>query len=127
MDDYFILKFNKCVKTLNWNIFPKSKGNLTHVEISPGVCEIKNAFQVCPELETVVLPNTIKKLDNAFTGSTNLKTLHIQDLTSWCNVEIVNNGSPFYSSHSGDILLNGTPIKNLEIPFNVYKLSDSLF
>lgn len=109
---------------------------------------LNNAFSGCIELEEITIPSSItmirhdafyncpklKKIyfyckegeveERAFKGATNIKEMHIKDLSDFMNVQFYG-GNPVRTSH--DLYLNGNLITELNIPESVTKIKDYAF
>lgn len=84
----------------------------------------ENAFYQCEGLTSINIPSTLKEIRGAFGGCTNLKAVHIKDLSYWCN-KINFWDNPL--SIAGNLYLNGELITDLVIPSDVTNISSSAF
>ncbi len=108
-----------------------------------------STFQGCNDITTVTIPDSVRTIDedafygsglisvsipdsvtsinlSAFGGCSNLKSVHISNLSAWCEIDFENwEANPLYWA---DILyLNGEIITNLVIPNDVTSISDYAF
>jgi len=92
------------------------------------VAVAKAAFQANSAIKSISLPKSLKKIDtDAFRNVRNLSELKIEDLASWCAVELANgNANPIYNvfptstSKWGKVYFNGEQVStNLVIPEGV--------
>lgn len=68
-----------------------------------------------------IIPDYVKKID--FHKCTALKGVYINDLSSWCNIEV--RGNPLY--YAGKLYMNGELVTDLVIPDNVIKINNNIF
>ena len=84
----------------------------------------KYAFYRC-KLTAIHIPQSVKKIDwEAFFGCTALKTVHIDNLAAWCNIDFQ---CTLFSGNEGEIYLNNELVTNLTIPDGISKLSSRAF
>ena len=70
---------------------------------------------------SVTIPNTVKSISkNAFYDS-QLNSIYISDISAWCNISFGDSPSSY------KLYVNGTLIKNLEIPSSVKSIGDRTF
>ena len=90
-----------------------------------------STFGMCEKVTGVTIPNTIKKIGvGAFgvneAGGVDFTTVHISDLTSWCNIDFGNYGSnPL--SHAECIYVNGELLTEIVIPEGVEEIKQYAF
>ena len=94
------------------------------------------AFCGCIGMTSISIPSSIKRIDfAAFEYCTNLSSVHIPDLSSWCNIKFVTNqedGHNIYSTnplfYAKHLYVNDEEIDNdLIIPDDVTSISDLAF
>ena len=90
---------------------------LSEIVIPEGVTEIGNsAFHSCTSLSSITIPQSITVIGGAaFVDCNNLTRVNISNLEKWLNLQAITN-SPFFSSQSGHIYLNGSEVKEVIIP-----------
>lgn len=106
----------------------QSCSGLTAVIIGNGVISIEvGAFYECSDLISVTIGNSVKSIrELAFYGCSSLTTVHISDLAVWCNISFYDSYSnPLYYAHH--LFLNGTEVKDLEVPNSVTKIGNYAF
>ena len=85
------------------------------------------AFYNGKNITSITIPESVSNIGiNAFSGCSQLASVYINDLASWCSIEFGDYGSqPFsYASH---LYLKGEEITNLIIPNNVTSISAKAF
>lgn len=77
------------------------------------------AFQNCTSLTDVMMGVNITNISgDAFIGCSNLTSVHITDMASWCNISFGGgSANPLYYAHN--LYLNGKLVTNLVIPNTV--------
>ena len=88
----------------------------------------KNSFNHCSYITTLYIPSSVNYIGNgAFNDCNALTAVNITDLSAWCNIDFNFGGSnnPLYYAHH--LYLNGTEIKNLIIPDDVFMIKPSAF
>lgn len=83
----------------------------------------QNAFVDCAHLTSIFIPATIEGNDwSVFSGCTNLHKVDVEDLLSFCRLEVGGwwTGSPLHNG--ADLYLNGQIIKDLYIPEGIETL-----
>ena len=84
------------------------------------------AFHGCDRLTSITIPASVKAIgDCAFYECTSLTSVHITDLTAWCNISFTSRGNPLIIAHN--LYLNGTLVTNLVIPASVTTIGDDAF
>ncbi|MBQ4098642.1 MAG: leucine-rich repeat protein [Clostridia bacterium] len=118
-DGYIVQSKGTC--TDPYVIIPSVVNNLPVVAIE------SNAFHNCLDLTTIVIPSSIVSIgSSAFSYCRNLSSVHITDISSWCNISFVN----YYSnplSYAGNLYLNNELVSELVIPDGVKKIEAYAF
>ncbi len=86
------------------------------------------AFEGCLELQSVTMPDTIKKVgENAFFNCTQLKYgVNITDMDAWWNIAFGNfRGNPL--SYGAPLYLNGRAVETVSVPYDVRVIGASTF
>ncbi len=110
----------------NWII--DSDFNISEAIVRDGTVGIgKQAFRDRDNLVTVSFPSSIKYINNdAFDACTNIKTIYISDIVSWCSVFVENSYAlPF--PNADELYIGGTLVRNLVIPDGVESISAFAF
>jgi len=91
-------------------------GKETHVEIPNGVKSIGyNAFKNCDFIESIYIPESVVHFWADHNTITNLKAVHIPDISAWLNMEFDNRfQNPLL--YAGQLYLNGELVTELVIP-----------
>lgn len=145
---------NPTINNVNYTLYPETKtaevtGCLTGIaSISiPATLTVQNtvytvtavkaqAFYANRSITAISLPATLQKVGtDAFRNVSNLRTLHIEDLTAWCGIEFANgNANPIYNvfptseSKWGKVYFNGTLFEGeLTIPAGVTSIGRSFY
>jgi hypothetical protein len=86
-------------------------------------------FNSCTNLESVnifeAFPNAKEFGASAFENCYRLKSVHITDLSAWCNISFKLFANPLFFAH--DLYLEGNLITDLVIPDGVTKIGDYAF
>ena len=102
--------------------------NLTNVVIPDTITSIgSQCFKKNPSLKTVTIPQSGKEIgEGAFSECPSLKRVNIENLAVWCEINFGDqDASPF--CFASELYLNGKPLKNVEIPSSVKKISNYAF
>ena len=82
------------------------------------------AFEDCSGIQTVFIPKSLKSIGaDAFEGCININDVQIEDLSSWCNVNVGSN--PLY--YSQKLTIGADPIVDLVIPNSVTQINKNTF
>lgn len=86
----------------------------------------KNAFINNLNIKTVYLPTTIKNIETGAFFNTEIKSVHISDLSKWCKVTLHSQVSnPMF--RSADLFLNDKKVVDLAIPLNIEHIGSYAF
>ena len=108
----------------------KYKGTMpenTSITVKDGTLGISgNAFSDCYCLTSIEIPNSVTNIgENAFYYC-NLKEVHINNISAWCNIDFENNSAnPLYYTHN--LYLNGELITELVIPEDITGIKSYAF
>ena len=121
-----------CANTQAW-----FKGNVTVETVKFGDSAMaieENAFSGCTGLMSVYFSKSIKSIGCwAFNRCTNLKAVYVDDLASWCNVNINhflnkdNHTNPLYYAHNLYVKNSDESVIDLVIPDGVTKIANDVF
>ena len=103
--------------------------NLSNIEIPESVTKIKlEAFGYCTGLADIRLPKNIMDIEHwTFLGCSSLKSVYIEDLVSYLNINFGNDySSPCYSG-GGNLYLNDELLEELDIPEGVTSIKQLVF
>ena len=78
-------------------------------------------------LTSITIPNSVKRIvEGAFDYCNNLTSVHITDITAWCNITFSSTTSnPLYYAHH--LFLNGQEVKDLVIPNSATRIGSCTF
>ncbi|MBQ8593600.1 MAG: leucine-rich repeat protein [Bacteroidaceae bacterium] len=116
----------KTIKSIEAKAFADCIG-LTSITIPDSCHSIReHAFARCTGMKEIVIPNSVVNIErNAFWDCT-LESVHITDLTSWCNIKFGNiNSNPLFIGAS--LYLKGEKVIELIIPNSVTTINDFAF
>ena len=110
-------------------VLQKYSGKESHVVIPYGIDNIENrAFENCDFIEKITIPSSIKSIGYAaFKGCKNLKEVHINDMSAWCEIKF---DSSIYSNplfYAKKLYLNGKIVEHLVIPDDVTTIKKGTF
>lgn len=106
------------------------RGSLQTVVITGGDEIPDSAFGFCRNLESVTIPNSVKKIgESAFYGCNSLKAINIDEIATWCNMEIKTSGSISDSplTYAQGLYVKGELLTDLVIPEGTAKISAMAF
>ena len=115
------------VATIGGGAFGRCTG-LTEVTIPNSVTTINGGtFYNCTGLTSVTIPNSVTTIgSDPFWGCTGLNAVYITDIAAWCNIDFYDSlSNPLYYAHN--LYLNGSIIKDLNIPNSVTVIKKSAF
>lgn len=89
----------------------------------------RGIFAQCKKLKKVILPKSLKKIDwNAFDYWNEVQGVYINDLASWCSIEIDDEGNVFdHFESKGKLYLKGVLVEDLVIPDGVTQIGRNAF
>lgn len=102
--------------------------SLTSLQIPDSVVSIgSTAFMGCGGLTTISIGKSVEAINGyAFEGCINLESVHITDLSAWCNIDFSKTGHVYWQEtptnplyHAHHLFLNGEEIVDLVIPDDV--------
>ena len=104
-------------------------GKLPRVTIPNGVTNIGyKAFAYCSGLVGIVIPPSVMKIGNsAFAGCNGLAYVYITDIAAWCRISYGWSDESNPLCHGGNLYLNGSLIKELELPKDVTSIGRLTF
>lgn len=102
--------------------------SLTEVIIGNGCSNIgERAFASCDNLSIITFGDNISTIgSSAFSGNENISEVRIDELSDWCNISFTNS----YSNplkYADFLIVNGTSITSLNVPYDVMQISDYAF
>ncbi len=101
---------------------------LTEVIIGDGCTNIgANAFAECDDISILTLGDNISTIGvNAFLRCENISEVRIDELYDWCKISFTNAFSnPL--CYADFLIVNGTSITSLNIPYNITQITDYAF
>lgn len=95
--------------------------------IFPNYTEVIYGFDHCYNLESITIPNSVKRIDSyTFMECNNIKYVHIKSIESWCNITFESTvANPL--RFNANLVLNGTIIENLVIPYSISQIKSNAF
>ena len=102
--------------------------NLTQIVLPPSLFKIgSNAFLNCKEITRINIPAAVKSIGSgAFSGCYNLKTVDIINIGDWLKIKLEDKeANPL--GYNAVLLVNGEPLKKLEIPQDDVEIQPYLF
>lgn len=87
----------------------------------------KDLFYSCLMLTSITIPECVSSIEaDAFHGCTNLQTVNISSLASWCMIDFASaKSTPLY--YGATLMLNKQPIEIVHIPQNITTIKDFAF
>ncbi len=101
--------------------------SLASIDIPDGVTTIgAYAFECCP-LASIDIPDGVTTIGaSAFAACSSLESVHITDLSAWCNISFSNHGSnPL--NNGAKLYVNNNELTELVIPSNIKNIKDYAF
>ncbi len=127
---YYIVKdFKREVLHSDEVYIPETFGGLPVCEIAPNAFHCGDYNEKFSFKRALYIPKTIKKIGyDAFHGMTIAK-VHIEDIASWCEVDMDKYSSLFYENgeFKAKLYEGDAPIENLVIPEGVKKINSGAF
>ncbi len=113
-----------CDITANALEYTESNG---HVTIADGETVIGPfAFYERNDITSVTIPDSVTKIDDAaFDGCTNLKSVYVSDIESWCNIEFGGSANPL--QYGGTLYIDNKIARDITIPDSITKINDVAF
>ena len=115
---------------------------ITSVVIPEGVTRIgRGAFNMCQNLTSVSIPSTMKSIGMSAFSNTNINTVFIEDMASWCEIEFeLYTSNPMFSMAlvgmavgvevdfvPMTVYVEGEPVTEIVIPDGVTKIKNFAF
>lgn len=109
------------VTTIGYGAFAGGKTNLTSITLGNNVKTIgEYAFSECSALASVIIPDSVTSIGSfAFYGCSNLDSINISSIASWCNICFGDSYSNPLINYADHLYLNGELIEELVIPEGV--------
>ena len=87
-----------------------------------------SAFFRCENLVSITLPSTLEEVKYfAFYNCEKLTGIYISDISKWCSVNFIDQGSNNPLDYAGNLYLNGELVTDLVIPSDVTVIAPSVF
>ena len=101
--------------------------SLVTVKLTNVTTIYSNVFEGCSNIKNLYLPTSLTFIDHyAFNGCTSLKTVHVDSIDFWFNLEFANTYSnPF--SYANDLYVNGELLETLVVPEGITEIKYSAF
>lgn len=104
------------------------RSSITNLTISNSVTSIGEfAFYDCSSLSTLTMGNSVNSIGYcAFEGCFGLTSVHIDDITKWCEINFANyDSNPLFFGHN--LYINNTLVNELDIPESVTSINTYAF
>lgn len=121
------LQIGKNVTEIGDFAFAECK-NLIEIILPPSLIKIgRNAFLNCKGITRINIPAAVRSIGSAaFSGCNKLKTVEIVNISDWLKVKMEDKeANPL--GNKADLLVNGQPLKILEIPYGDIEIQQYLF
>lgn len=116
----------RSVEVIGDNAF-ESCSALTDIELPYNLKTIgKSAFKYC-DLESVNIPTSLELIDEDAFSLCDIGELHIESITQWCKVELVNARSNPASRKDADIYVDGALTTHLDINSHITTVGNYAF
>ena len=86
------------------------------------VTELDEKFSFNDNMESIVIPPTISKIECYFGGSEKFENIYVSDLEAWCSIDFCS-----YSTESLNLYLNDRLVTDLVIPESVTVIKPNVF
>lgn len=103
--------------------------SLTQIELPRGISGIiSDTFEDCVKLAEITIPRNVQKIGAyAFSGCQSLKKVNIEDIASWCLMDLWGYELTSPLAYGADLYLNGEKLETLNIPDNITILYEYTF
>lgn len=124
----YTLKYTFTGDTVSGLIVTGADQDITKAALPNTVTGIAaNAFVNCESLTEITIPGSIKSIGNsAFSGSTNISTIHLSDIKSWLTIQY-GNASSHPNSGSCHLYIGEQEITAVTIPDSITTIEELAF